>query len=339
MVTTPPVIFTGNANPGLARGLTSRLGLELGRAHVGSFDDEEVRIQVDTDVRGQDVFIVQPTNQPDRYRTELELMVRAIRSSARHITAVIPYLGYGRQDRKSVPREPISIVQVLRNVIHSGIDGLILVDLHAGQLMAVCEAIDARLRVDHIYSRPVILDWLSGQNLEHAIISSIDAGGAKMVESYLKRLHPMGHPVTFGVAHKSGSSAIGINGITLLGDVDGRDVYFIDDMVTSGRSATEGALEAKRRGAKSVTFIASHAVLANLEVAHRIADSPIDRFVVTNTIAVKQEHREVLGSKLIEVRLDDLLALVIKHLHEGRSVSKLFELAGYRECRSELQAV
>lgn len=330
MSSIPLMLFTGNANPDLALGIANHLGLTLGRSVVGQFADGEVRVRFDDDVRNKDVFIVQSTSQPDRNRTELELMVRAIRSSAARITVVVPYLGYARQDRKTVAREPISIVQVLRNLISSGIDGLVLQDLHAGQLMAVGEAIDPRLRVDHIYSRPVFLDWLDGQDLSNAIVTSVDAGGAKMVESYWTRLRLMGKPVNFGIAHKSGSSSIGIEGIRLLGDFEGRHVFFIDDMVTSGRSATEGAAEAKRRGATAVTFIAGHAVLANAEVAHRIATSAIDRFVVTNTIAIKPEDRQVLGDKLVEIGVDRLLGLVIQHLHEGRSVSALFELDGYR---------
>lgn len=333
-----PVIVTGNANPGLARRMAQHLGQTLGRVQVRSFDDGEARIGFDENVRGCRVFIVQPANQPDRNLTEIELMVRAIRSSADHITVVVPYLGYARQDRKTLPREPISVVQRLRNLISSGLDGLVLHDLHSAMLTGVCEAIDPRLRVDHTYSRPVFLDWLAGQDLTNATISSIDAGGAKMVESYWTRLRTMGHPVEFGIAHKSGSSSTGIGSIKLLGDYAGRHVYFVDDMITSGKSATEGAAEAKRLGASMVTFIASHAVMANVDVAHRVAASAIDRFVVTNTIAIRPEHRQILNGKLVEVGIDRFLALVVKHLDERQSLSALFELDGYRQALAELQA-
>jgi len=338
MSTHRQVVFTGSANPELARQIAAQLGQPLGRVIVGAFDDGEARISFDENVRGRRVFIVQPTNQPDRNLTEIELMVRAIRSSADHITVVVPYLGYARQDRKTIPREPISVVQRLRNLISSGVDGLVLHDLHSAMLTGVCEAIDPRLRVDHTYSRPVFLDWLSRQDLTNAVISSIDAGGAKMVESYWTRLRSMGHPVEFGMGHKSGTSSTGINGIKLLGDYTNRHVYFIDDMITSGKSATEGAAEAKRLGASYVTFVASHAVMANVDVAHRVADSDIDRFVVTNTIAIKPEHRTILNGKLVEVGIDSFLALVIKHLDERQSISALFELDGYREALPELHA-
>lgn len=331
-----PVVFTGNAHPELARQIATHLGTTLGRVTVGAFDDGEARISFADNVRGRRVFFVQPTNQPDRNLTEIELMVRAIRSSADHITVVVPYLGYARQDRKTEPREPISVVQRLRNLISSGLDGLVLHDLHSAMLTGVCEAIDPRLRVDHTYSRPVFLDWLSRQDMSHATISSIDAGGAKMVESYWTRLRAMGYPVEFGIAHKSGTSSTGISGIKLLGEYAGRHAYFVDDMLTSGKSATQGATEARRLGATQVTFIASHAVMANVDVAHRVADSAIDRFVVTNTIAIKPEHRVVLGSKLVEVGIDSFLALVIKHLDERQSISALFELDGYREALHEL---
>lgn len=338
MTSSGPIVFTGNANPELARQIAAQLGHPLGRVKVRTFDDGEARISFDENVRGRHVFIVQPTNQPDRNLTEIELMVRAIRSSADHITVVVPYLGYARQDRKTEPREPISVVQRLRNLISSGLDGLVLHDLHSAMLTGICEAIDPRLRVDHTYSRPVFLDWLSRQDLSNATISSIDAGGAKMVESYWTRLRKMGFPVEFGFAHKSGTSSVGISGTKLLGEYAGRHVYFVDDMITSGRSATEGAAEAKRLGATQVTFVASHAVMANIGVAHRVADSAIDRFVVTNTIAVKPEHRVILGNKLVEVGIDSFLALVIKHLDERQSLSALFELDGYREALPELQA-
>lgn len=332
-----PMIFTGNANPELARRIAPQLGQPLGRVTVKSFDDGEAQIRFEENVRGRRVFIVQPTNQPDRNQTEIELMVRAIRSSADHITVVNPYLGYARQDRKT-GRDPISVVQRLRNLISSGLDGLVLHDLHSAMLTGICEAIDPRLRVDHTVSRPVFLDWLSRQDLSNATISSIDAGGAKMVESYWTRLRSMGYPVEFGIAHKSGSSSTGINDLKLLGDYAGRHTYFVDDMITSGKSATKGAAEAKRLGATQVTFVASHAVMSNIDVAHRVADSAIDRFVVTNTIAIKPEHRVILGDKLVEVGIDSFLALVIKHLDERQSISALFELDGYRAALSELQA-
>lgn len=330
------VICTGNANPELARRIAGHLGLQLGRVDVGSFDDGECRVRFIDDVRGKHLVIVQPTNQPDRNQTEIELMARAVKNSAARITVVIPYLGYSRQDRKTITREPISAVQRLRDIVGAGVNSIVLHDIHDPRIPAVCEALDKNLAVDSTISRSVFLHWLSQQDLHHATVSSIDAGGAKMVESYWTRLRAMGTTVEFGIAHKSGSSATGINGIKLLGEYRGRDVYFIDDMVTSGKSATEGASQAKDGGARSVTFIASHAVMANNEVAQRIADSAIDHFVVTNTIAVRPEHRTILGRKLIEIGNDRLFALIIKHLHEGRSLSMLFELDSYREALSEL---
>lgn len=336
MSTLGPVVFTGNANPELSRKITTHLGCPLGNVFVGDFDDREARIRFEENVRGRRVYIVQPTNQPDRNQTEIELMVRAIRSSAERITVIVPYLGYARQDRRT-GREPISVVQRLSNLISSGLDGLVLHDLHSSMLTGVCEAIDPRLRVDHTYSRPVFLDWLAQQDLTNATISSIDAGGAKMVESYWARLKKL-YPVEFAIAHKSGTSSSGINSIKLLGDFADRHVFFIDDMITSGKSATEGAAQAKRLGANRVTFIASHAVMANIDVARRVADSDIDEFVVTNTIAIRPEHQAILGPKLVEVGIDQFLALVIKHLHEQRSISELFELEGYQNALSELQA-
>ena len=331
------VILSGNGNPTLARGIASHLGLSLCAADVGSFDDGECRVRIMDDVRGKHVVIVQPTNQPDRNQTELELMVRAVKNSAQRVTVIIPYLGYSRQDRKTVAREPISVVQRLRNIIGSGIDAIVLHDIHDPRLPAVCEGIDEDLAVDSTISRPVFLDWLMTRDLSNAIISSIDAGGAKMVESYWTRLRAMGYPVEFGIAHKSGTSSSGISGIKLLGDFQNRDAYFIDDMVTTAKTAVLGAVAAKQAGARTAHFVGSHGVVANDGVAQRIADSPFDTFTVTNTIAMRPEHREVLRSKLNEVPLDPLLALIIRHLHMEKSLSKLFELDGYRECLSELQ--
>ncbi len=333
------VLCTGNANTDLARRIAAQLGRPLARVNVGAFDDGECRVQFIDDVRNKHVVIIQPTNQPDRNQTELELMIRACRSSAKFITAFVPYLGYSRQDRKTATREPISAVQRMRNIISAGADNIAFHDLHAGQLQAVGEAIDPRVQIDHTISRPVILEWLAGQDLNHAMVSSVDAGGAKMVESYWTRLRTMGYAIEFGIAHKSGTSSVGINSIKLLGDYEGRDVYFVDDMITTGGSATEGASVAKKLGARSVTFIASHAVMANNDVAQRIADSVIDRFVVTNTIAIQPEHRAILGDKLVEISNERLFALIIKHLHEGRSLSMLFELDGLREAQAELETI
>lgn len=324
------VLLTGNAHPELAAEIAGLLKVELYKRDVGSFLDGEAKVGIQQDVRGRDVFILQPTHQPDRNQTEIELLVSAMRNSAGRITPVIPYLGYARQDRRDQPRVPISVINRIRNLVNTGIDGVVLFDVHSFGSVGYFEAVNPRIRTDHLFSRPVLLDWLVQQDLSNVTLAATDAGGGKMVETLCKRLGQLGHHVEFGVGYKSGSSDLGINGLKLLGEYEGRQTIFIDDMTASGSTANNAATAAKESGASTVTFVAVHPVLADDEVCHRLAQGPIDDLVMTNSLPIAGRHREILGDKLTVISVAPLLAKAIRGLHECRSLSALFELEGYR---------
>ncbi len=336
MINTDPVIMTGNAHPALARDVARLLNLNLANVYAGAHPDGEPNIQCIDDVRGRDVYILQPTSQPDRNLIELALLGMAIRPSAGRITMVIPYFGFARQDRRDKPRVPISVDLAIRILAGTGVNRIVLLDLHTPQIVGMFEAENPNISIDHMYCRSVILDWLAQQDLSNITFSSIDAGGAKWVESYYQRLRDMGFPVEFGIGAKSGSSTAGIAGVQLLGKYAGHRTVFLDDMVTTASSAVTGSHVALSLGATDVWMIAIHPVLANAEVCRRIIDSPIARFITTDTLPMKEEYRHILEPKLTVIPIAPLLALVVKHLHEDRSLSMFFELAGYRAGLQEL---
>lgn len=331
-------MFTGNANRALAKLTADYLGVPLARAEVDQFDDKETNVHNLESARDNKNFIFQSSNGATA-KQELQSLCRAIVPARGYgsVTVVSPHTGYTRSDRKDEPRTPINLVQHLRDIISTGIDGFVGLDFHSGQAVGICEALNPRLRVDHLYPRSVILDHLSGENLEHAIISSTDEGGGKRVNSITRRLRQMGFPVNFGTGYKDGSSAAGINTIKLFGDYDGRHTFFIDDIISSGKTCCAAAAEAKALGAARVTIIITHAVMANDDVCRRLVESPIDEIIFTDTVPLQEEHRHILGSKLKIITVAKLLAITIKHLHEGQSVSSLFELDGYRAGLAELK--
>lgn len=338
MINADPVVITGNAHPDLARDVARLLNLNLANVVVGKHPDGEPNIQCIDDVRGRDVYILQPTGQPDRNLIELALLSMAIRPSAARITMIIPYFGFARQDRRDKPRVPISVDLAIRILTGTGVNRIVLLDLHTPQIVGMFEAENPNISIDHMYGRSVILEWLSQQDLANVMLSSIDSGGAKWVESYYQRLRDMGYPVEFGIGAKSGSSTEGIAGVQLLGKFAGRRSVFLDDMVTTASSAVTASYVALSPGlgATDVWVIAIHPVLANAEVCRRIADSPISRFITTDSLPITEEHRRILEPKLTVLSVAPLLALVVKHLHEERSLSMFFELAGYRAGLQEL---
>jgi len=335
-----PIIFSGNANEPLAREVARLLGVPFAGNPCSQFPDRETKVDFKKlelpKLHGSDAYIIQPTQAPDRNLMELQLMISGLRDSAHRITGVVPFNGYARQDRKSAPLEPISIVDVARNLANTGVDDLVFMDLHVQQIIGVYKAIRPRLHVDHLYARPVILDWFSKQDMSNAIISSIDSGGAKWVESYWERASTNGNDVNFGIGYKKRKSPSDPGVIKLFGDFTGRQTYFTDDMVSTGGSAdaaTETALD--EMGAAEVDVVAIHPVIATLQVAERIAKSRIRRFITTDSIPISDEARVILGDKLVIVSIAPLLASAIRRLHDNDGVGEgdggLFELEAYRK--------
>ena len=272
-------IFTGNANPALAKEICDYLGLPLGEAFVGRFNNGEVQIMIDESVRGKDVFIIQPTSYPvNDNLMELMVMADALkRASARHITAVVPYYGYARQDRKTRGREPITAKLVANLMQTSGITRLVTIDLHAGQIQGFFD-----VPVDHLYGASILAKYINEKNLEDAIVVSPDLGGVTRARDLADRI---GAPIA--IIEKKRPEPGVAKVMNLIGDVKGKNCIIVDDIVDTAGSLVEGAKALEEFGAKSVTAAVTHAVLTD-PASERIANSIIKEIIVTNTIPLPE---------------------------------------------------
>ncbi len=272
-------IFTGNANPELAKEICDYLGLPLGEAFVGRFNNGEVQIMIDESVRGKDVFIIQPTSYPvNDNLMELMVMADALkRASARHITAVVPYYGYARQDRKTRGREPITAKLVANLMQTSGITRLVTVDLHAGQIQGFFD-----VPVDHLYGASILAKYINEKHLEDAIVVSPDLGGVTRARDLADRI---GAPIA--IIEKKRPEPGVAKVMNLIGDVKGKNCIIVDDIVDTAGSLVEGAKALEEFGAKSVTAAVTHAVLTD-PASERIANSNIKELIVTNTMPLPE---------------------------------------------------
>lgn len=272
-------IFTGNANPALAKEICDYLGLPLGEAFVGRFNNGEVQIMIDESVRGKDVFIIQPTSYPVNDNL-MELMVIADalkRASARHITAVVPYYGYARQDRKTRGREPITAKLVANLMQTAGITRLVTIDLHAGQIQGFFD-----VPVDHLFGASILAKYINEKNMEDVIVVSPDLGGVTRARDLADRI---GAPIA--IIEKKRPEPGVAKVMNLIGDVAGKNCIIIDDIVDTAGSLVEGAKALEEFGAKSVTAAVTHAVLTD-PASERIASSNIKELIVTNTIPLPE---------------------------------------------------
>lgn len=338
-------IFTGTANPQLALDIAHHLGLQLGHATVGRFDDGKVRVQIHEDVRDRDVYVVQPDGPQSVWFEETKHLIVSAKRSAGRVTVVVPYFSSGRGDRRDEPGKPIPAALAAREYMATKADRVVLFDLHSDQIVGMFEAAGAE-HVDALYFRPVILDRLSREDLSNVIVSPPDVGRLKVVRSLWKRLRAMGHPVALGVIDKSGTSSTGIEEMTVLGDFAGKNVILFDDILGTGSTAIEAARAALDHGAIDVTLWETHSVLPSrdsldvrLAACERLASSPVKRIFVSDTLSLGQAEREILDHKLEIVSISCLFALVIRRLHTprtGHRMSNLFELDGYRAGLAEL---
>jgi len=305
-------VFTGNANPELAREICSHLGCELGRADVTRFSDGEVRVQIQENVRGADVFVVQPTCSPvDTHLMELLLMIDALkRASADRITAVLPYYGYGRQDRKDRPRVPISAKLVASLLERAGADRILALDLHAAQIQGFFD-----IPVDHLFATPVVLEYFGQKNLLLTVVSP-DAGGVERARALAKRLN-----APLAIIDKRRAEPNEAEIMNIIGDVTGRDCLIVDDLIDTAGTLVQSAEALMAHGARRVSAFATHPVLSGPAV-QRIQASPLDEVVVTNSIPLKEEARQCPRIKVLSV--GKLLAEAIRSIHEETSVSRLF---------------
>ncbi len=306
-------IFTGTANPALAREMCSQLGLELGEIKLKRFSDGEINLQILENVRGADCFVVQPTCSPVEFHLmEIFCMMDALkRSSAERITAVIPYYGYGRQDRKDKPRVPISAKLVASLLEKAGADRIMALDLHAAQIQGFFD-----IPVDHLFFRPVMIDNFKSQNIANLTVVSPDAGGVERARSVAKRLN-----APLAIIDKRREEANVAEVMNVIGDVEGRNCLIVDDLIDTGGTLVKGAEALIEFGATSVTACATHAVLSGPAV-QRISESQIKEVIFSNSIPLSEEAKAC--GKIRQLSVAPLLARAVQSIHEETSVSILF---------------
>ena len=307
-------IFSGRSNPILAKKIADSLDQNLGEITIKTFADGELWIKFEENIRGTDVFIIQPTNSPGDNIIELALLIdAAVRASAKTVTAVIPYFGYGRQDRKDNPRVPISSRVMVDMVTATGANRIITMDLHSTQIQGF-----ATIPFDHLYSRMVLLDAIRdlALNPDNSVVLSPDVGSARMSQAYAKRLG-----MHFALIDKRRYAPNKAEIVHLIGDLKGKDVLIIDDMIDTAGTTVNAANAAKENGANSVTAIATHALLSGPAI-ERIKKSAIGKIIVTDTLSIPDEKK--LDNMEI-VTVANVFGEAIKRVFEGKSVSALFE--------------
>ncbi len=306
-------LFSGNANIVLAREIAAYLGITLGDAFVATFSDGEINVKINENVRGMDVFVVQPTSSPVNHNLmELLIMIDAFkRASAKRITAVIPYYGYARQDRKAQPRVPITARLVADLITTAGAARVLTVDLHAGQIQGFFN-----VPVDNLFATPVLFDYLKDIGLDDPVVISPDAGGVERARAFSKRLGG-----SIAIIDKRRSAPNVAEVMNIIGDVKGRDALLLDDMIDTAGTITKAVDAIKRNGAKKVMAACSHAVLSGPAIK-RLNESELDKVVVTNTIAMDGKQKEC--PKLKVLTMAPLLGEAIKRIHDESSLSSLF---------------
>ena len=307
-------IFSGRSNPVLAEGIVESLGIDLGQLTIKNFADGELWIKFEENIRGTDVFIIQSTNSPAENIMELVLIIdAAVRASANTVTAVIPYFGYGRQDRKDTPRVPISSRVMVDLITATGADRIITMDLHSTHIQGF-----ATIPFDHLYSRMVLQDAINrlGLDPKNSVVLAPDVGSARMSQAYAKRLG-----MHFALIDKRRYAPNKAQVMHLIGDLKDKDVLIIDDMIDTAGTIVNATDEAKENGAKSVIAVATHALLS-VPAIDRIQKSKIEKLIVTDTVSIKDEKK--LDNMEI-VTVARVFGEAIRRVFDGESVSALFE--------------
>ncbi len=307
-------LFTGTAHAELAREVSVYLGISLGDATVCRFSDGEIMVRLNENVRGSDAFVIQPTSTPVNDNImELLLIIDALkRASAARITAVIPYYGYSRQDRKVQPRVPISAKMVADLVTAVGTNRVLTVDLHAGQIQGFFN-----IPVDNLYAAPVLLDYIKSKyDLNNLVIVSPDAGGVERARSFAKRLK-----CSIAIIDKRREKANECEIMNVIGDVMGCDTLLLDDMVDTAGTMVQAAAALKGKGASRVSAACTHAILSGAAV-ERISNSVIEEMIVTNTIQLDSKKEQC--GKLTVLSIASLLGEAVKRINEESSISSLF---------------
>jgi ribose-phosphate pyrophosphokinase len=307
-------LFTGRSNPRLGKQIAEYLSVPLGKLSIKDFADGEIWIKFEENIRNKDVFIIQSTNGPAKNILELVLILdAAVRASAKSVTAVIPYFGYARQDRKDTPRVPISARVMVDMFTAAGTDRIVTMDLHSTQIQGF-----ANIPFDHLYSRMVLMDKIKALGLdpENSVVLSPDVGSARMSQAYAKRLG-----MHFALIDKRRYAPNQAKVMHLIGELKGKDVLIIDDMIDTAGTTVNAADAAQENGANSVTAVATHALLSGSAI-DRIKSSAISQLIVTDTVKIPDEK---LFNKMKIVTVSNIFAEAINRIHEGESVSSLFE--------------
>ncbi len=306
-------VFSGNSNIALAQNISDYLSLHLGRAKINRFSDGEIQVEIQENVRRQEVFVIQSTCAPVNDNLfELLLMIDALkRSSASYITAVIPYFGYSRQDKKVAPRVPISAKLVADLLTETGVHRVITLDLHAGQIQGFFN-----IPVDNLYAAPVILDHIKSNISGELVVVSPDAGGVERARAFAKRLH-----AGLAIVDKRRSAPNQAKAMAIIGDVEGKTAIILDDMVDTAGTLTEAAGVIQDKGAKAVHACCTHAVLSGPAV-ERINKSSLESLLVTDTIPLSDAALNC--EKIIQVSISKLVSEAILRSYRGDSVNSLF---------------
>lgn len=306
-------LFSGNANPELAQEMADHLGIPLGKAFVGQFNNGETQVIIDESVRGKEIFVVQPTSNPaNEHVMELLIMVDAFRrASARHVTAIIPYYAYARQDRKTRGREPISAKLMANLLTTAGVSRVITMDLHAGQIQGFFD-----IPVDHMPGVPILAEYIASKNLQNIVVVSPDLGGVTRARQLADRL---GAPIAIIEKRRPAPGVAEV--MNTIGSVEGKTAIIADDMVDTAGSLVEGAKALEKLGAKEVYACCTHPVLSHPAV-ERINNSNIKELIVTNTIKLSPDK---CSPKIKVLSVAKLLSGVIANIHNELPVSILFD--------------
>ena len=307
-------IFSGRSNPLLAENIARNLNQKLGKISIRTFADGEIWVKYEENIRGSDVFIIQSTNGPSENIMELALMIdAAVRASADTVTVVIPYFGYGRQDRKDQPRVPISSRVIVDILTAMGTNRIITLDLHSTQIQGF-----AKIPFDNLYSRSIIFQAIKNENLDpkNSVVLAPDIGSVKMSQGYAKNLG-----MHFALIDKRRFAPNKTEINHLIGELKGMDVLIIDDMIDTAGTLVNASESAFDKGAKSVTAIATHGVLSDPAIA-RLNKSRIKKIIITDTIGLKKEK---LIDKLEVISVSSIFGQAVDRVHNGESVSALFE--------------
>ncbi|MGI8915800.1 MAG: ribose-phosphate diphosphokinase [Chloroflexota bacterium] len=305
-------VFSGTSNLALAQEICDFLQIPLGAAAIERFPNDELRLRIEQNVRGADVFVVQSMSEPvDQHIMQLLIMIDALRrGSADRITAVVPYFAYAKQEKKTAPREPISAKLVANLLTVAGADRVLTVDLHAAAIEGFFD-----IPVDHLRGAPILADYVRSLGLQNLVVVSPDAGGVARANDFRYRIG-----ASLAIIAKQRLRPDAVEVIEMVGDVRGRTAVIVDDMISTGGTLLEAAHLLRERGAAAIYVVATHAILAG-NAAERMRSGVLDRAIVTNTIAVPDSKR---GEALTVLSVAPLLGETIRRIHENMSVSALF---------------